>query len=76
MNNDELGELAGQARYTLLRNEMHGSLTFRMCVENRDWEAVKHMAPQQRDAMHGVPSLTAEDWRHLRAEALKDGVEL
>lgn len=69
-------ELVHKAEMMLHQGRMHGSLTFRMCVLNRDWEAVQRMAPQQKDAMHGVSSLTSDDWRYLNAEAAKDGVTL
>ncbi len=66
-------QLQREAELMLLQGRMHGSLTFRIMVVNRDWEGVKHEAPHQRDVMHGVPTLTVEDWRYLREEAAKDG---
>lgn len=55
--------------------KVNGSLTFKIAVVQRDWEAVRHLAPQQRDGFHGTPALNAADWAYLRSEATKDGVE-
>lgn len=54
---------------------LRGSLTFKACVAQRDWEAVRALAPQQRTA-HGEPLLKQEDWAFLREMAARDGVAL
>lgn len=71
-------KIVGLARW-LRRDDgkpLHGSLTFKIAVVERDWEAIRHMAPQQYSSFHGTPSLDAADWAYLRGEASKDGVEL
>ncbi len=69
--------IVGQAKW-IRRGDgqlLHGSLTFRIAVVQRDWEAVRHLAPEQ-ETEHGTSALDAADWEYLRQEADKDGVAL
>lgn len=54
---------------------LHGTLTFKIAVVERDWAAVREMAPKQYYSSQGTPALNAADWAYLRSEAAKDGVE-
>lgn len=54
---------------------LHGSLTFKVAVVQRDWEAVRYLGAQQETA-HGTSALDAADWEYLRSKAAMDGVNL
>lgn len=50
-----------------------GSLTFKILVAQRDWDAVWEMASSQIDGMHGTNTLQENDWNYILSEAAKDG---
>lgn len=69
--------IVGQATW-LRRSDgelFHGSLTLRIAVVQRDWDAVRYLAPEQETA-HGTSALDTADWEYLRNEAAKDGVRI
>jgi hypothetical protein len=58
------------------RKKIRGSLTFQCAVYQRDWEAVKHLAPLQKDAIHRRSVLDEQTRIYIRDEAYKDGYSL
>lgn len=71
--NVDFGTLIEQAKHLPFEG---GSLTFRMSVAQRDWDAVKALLPSQQDSMHGVSILSTKDYKYLAQEAQKDGYSL
>lgn len=44
-----------------------GSLTFRMCVANGQWDAVDEMLPLQEEPFHGISPFSNEDLDAIQA---------